>query len=94
MESIIYVGMDVHKDTYSLCSFDAKRNLLFSQTQMKSTTGNVIRYLKKVSEMNNDALTVSGYEAGPTGFRLCRELQKQGFACVIIAQTSIAMTVK
>ena len=22
MESIIYVGIDVHKDTYSLCSFD------------------------------------------------------------------------
>lgn len=36
MESIIYVGMDVHKDTYSLCSFDAKRNLLFSETQKKS----------------------------------------------------------
>jgi len=65
MESIIYAGMDVHNDTYSLCSFDAKRSLLFSQTQMKSTTGNVVRYLKKVSEMNNGALTVSGYEAGP-----------------------------
>jgi len=38
MESIIYAGMDVLRDTYSLCSFDAKRNLLFSQTQMKSTT--------------------------------------------------------
>ena len=53
MESIIYVGMDVHKDTYSLCSFDAKRSLQFSQTQMKSTAGNVVRYLKKISEMNN-----------------------------------------
>ena len=68
MESIIYVGMDVHKDTYSLCSFNAERNLLFSQTQMKSTTGNVVRYLKKVSAMNNGALTLCGYEAGPTGF--------------------------
>src|SRR5574344_1673923 len=74
MESIIYVGMDVHKDTYSLCSFDAQRSLLFSQTQMKSTAGNVVRYLKKVSEMNGGALTVCGYEAGPTGFGLCREL--------------------
>jgi len=94
MESIIYVGMDVHKDTYSLCSFDAKRNLLFSQTQMKSTTANVVRYLKKVSEMNNGALTVCGYEAGPTGFGLCRELQKLGFACVIIAPSSIAKTAR
>ena len=94
MKSIIYVGMDVHKDTYSLCSFDAKRNLLFSQTQMKSTTENVVRYLKKVSEMNNGALTVCGYEAGPTGFRLCRELQKLGFACVIMAPASIAKTAR
>jgi predicted metal-dependent RNase len=70
MESIIYVGMDVHKDTYSLCSFNAERNLLFSQTQMKATTGNVVRYLKKVSAMNKDALTLCGYEAGPTGFGL------------------------
>lgn len=29
MESIIYVGIDVHKDTYSLCSFDMQKNLFF-----------------------------------------------------------------
>jgi transposase len=61
---------------------------------MKSTTESVVRYLKKISEMNNGALTVCGYEAGPTGFGLCRELQKQGFACVIMAPTSIAKTAK
>ena len=33
-------------------------------------------------------------EADPTGFGLCRELQKQGFACVIIAPSSIARTAK
>ncbi|MCI1209690.1 MAG: IS110 family transposase [Treponema sp.] len=86
--------MDVHKDTYSLCSFDVKKNLLFSQTQMKASTANVENYLNKVSQMNRGALTVSGYEAGPTGFKLCRELQKKGFACVIIAPTSIARTAK
>ena len=94
MKSIVYVGMDVHKDTYSLCTFDAKQNKLFSQTQMKASTANVVRYLNKISEMNGDALIVCGYEAGPTGFTLCRKLQKEGFACVIIAPTSIAKTAK
>jgi transposase len=61
---------------------------------MKSTTENGVRYLKKVSEMNNRALTVCGYEAGPTGFRLCRELQKLGFACVLMAPTSTDRTAK
>jgi transposase len=86
--------MDVHRDTYSLYSFEAKRNLLFSQTQIKSMTENVVLYLKKVSEMNNGALTVCGYEAGPTGFVLCRQLQKLGFACVIMAPISIDRTAK
>jgi transposase len=44
--------------------------------------------------MNNGVLTFCGYEAGPTGFGFCRELQKLGFACVIIAPSSIAKTAK
>lgn len=94
MESIIYVGMDVHKDTYSLCSFDLKRNLFFSQHTMKASTSNVVNYLKKVSQTNGNAITVCGYEAGPTGFRLCLDLQRLGFNCVIMAPTSIAKTAR
>ena len=94
MESIIYVGMDVHKDTNSLCSYDPKRNLFFSEMQIKSETENVIKYLEHVSQMNDGALILCGYEAGPTGFRLCRELQKKGFACVVMAPTSIAKSSK
>jgi len=30
MGSIIYAGIDVHKDTYCLCSFDGKNNLLLT----------------------------------------------------------------
>ena len=26
MESILYVGMDVHKDTYSVCAYDTKND--------------------------------------------------------------------
>ena len=66
MESIIYVGIDVHKDTYSLCSFDMQKNLLFSQHTMKASTANVVSYLNKISESNGNAITVCGYEAGPT----------------------------
>ena len=50
MESIIYVGIDVHKDTYSLCSFDMQKNLFFSQHTMKASTANVASYLKKISD--------------------------------------------
>ena len=30
-----------------------------------------------------------GYEAGPTGYGLCRGLQKKGYDCVIMAPTTI-----
>lgn len=94
MESIIYVGMDVHKDSYSLCCYDPKRDLFFSEMQIKSETKNVVKYLEHVLKMNDGAVTLCGYEAGPTGFRLCRELQKKGFACVVMAPTSIAKSAK
>ena len=63
MESIIYVGIDVHKDTYSLCSFDMQKDLFFSQHTMKASTAKVASYLKKISESNGNAITVCGYEA-------------------------------
>ena len=61
---------------------------------MKASTANVASYLKKISESNGNAITVCGYEAGPTGYRLCLDLQQQGFNCVIMAPTSIAKTEK
>ncbi len=94
MKSIIYVGIDVHKDTYSLCSFDMQKDLFFSQHTMKASTVNVASYLKKISESNGNAITICGYEAGPTGYKLCLDLQWQGFNCVIMAPTSIAKTAK
>ena len=94
MESIIYFGIDVHKDTYSLCSFDMQKDIFFSQHTIKASTVNVVSYLKKISESNGNTITVCGYEAGPTGYRLCLDLQQQGFNCVIMALTSIAKTAK
>ena len=74
MQSIIYVGINVHKDTYSLCSFDMQKDIFFSQHTMKASTANVASYLKKISESNGNAITVCGYEADPTGYRLCLDL--------------------
>ena len=61
---------------------------------MKASTVNVVSYLKKISESNGNTITVCGYEAGPTGYRLCLDIQQQGFNCVIMAPTSIAKTAK
>lgn len=94
MESIIYVGIDVHKDTYYLSSYLPEKNLIFAQTEIKADSKNVMKYLDKVSEMNNGAIVICGYEAGPTGFKFCRDLTRRNYNCVVMAPTSIAKTTR
>ena len=36
-EKILYIGIDVHKDTYSLCCFDFFRNELSDEMTVKAT---------------------------------------------------------
>jgi len=89
MESIIYVGMDVHKDTYSICCYDPKTDRYLYEHKMKSTTANVLKYLDNVRKQLVDVSFICGYEAGPTGFGLCRDLLKKDIACVVMAPTSL-----
>lgn len=89
MESILYVGMDVHKDTYSVCTYDSKSDKYIYEHKMKACSKNVIKYLETIKEKMGDVLFICGYEAGPTGFGLYRDLQKEGIACVVMAPTSL-----
>lgn len=91
MTRVIHTGMDVHKDTYSLCSFDAQENYMFSETTVKADTTAVLSYIKSIEKRytDDDVLIVCGYEAGPTGFSLCRDLQKRNISCVVMAPTSL-----
>ena len=89
MEIIIYVGMDVHKDSYSLCCYDSRTDRYLYEHKMKATTANVIKYLENVKKQLGDVMFVCGYEAGPTGFGLCRDLLRKDVACVVMAPTSL-----
>jgi len=79
--------MDVHKDTYSLCAFDAQNQCIFSETTIKAEVVHVLKYVKSIENRYNDKdiAVVCGYEAGPTGFSLCRDLQKAKVSCVVMA---------
>ena len=90
MKIIIYVGIDVHKETYSICCYDARTDRYLYEHKMKARTANVLKYLKSVKEqLGEDILFVCGYEAGPIGFGLCRELLREDISCVVMAPTSL-----
>ena len=58
MEIIIYVGMDVHKDSYSLCCYDSRTDRYLYEHKMKATTANVIKYLENVKKQLGDVMFV------------------------------------
>lgn len=89
MESIIYVGMDVHKETYSLCCYEPKTDRYLYEARMNSKTSNVLKYLENVKKQLGEVTFICGYEAGPTGFGLCRDLLRKDISCVVMAPTSL-----
>ena len=83
--------MDVHKDTYSLCSFDAHDSFMLSESTVKAETSAVLSYIKSIEKklIDDDVMIVCGYEAGLTGFSLCRDLQRKNISCVAMAPSSL-----
>lgn len=92
IDSVIYVGIDVHKDTNSVCMYDKQDNAFFAEAKLDVGTDIMVKYLKKAMKdygITSESQFLLGYEAGPTGYGLCRGLKKHGFDCVIMAPTTI-----
>lgn len=98
MKIVVYVGMDVHKDSYSLCIFNYREGFYFNETKIPSDITLVVKYLHSVKnkcelEGYEEVELVVGYEAGCTGVTLCKDLIAMGYDCRIIAPTSLAKNI-
>ncbi len=51
-EKILYIEIDVHRDTYSLCYFDFHKNELSDEMTIRATTKAVIKYLEAIKKKN------------------------------------------
>lgn len=90
MDNIIYIGIDVHKDSYSYCSYLKDKDTFFAEHKSEADSKNAVKYIKSVIKTaGSQEPVLVGYEAGPTGYKLCRDLQKAGFACVVMAPSTI-----
>ena len=95
MENIlVFIGIDVHKDTHAYCTFyPSTGEYLYEYTSIASTK-DTLSYINKVKkgikkETNKECKVVCGYEAGPTGIKLKRDLMKKGIDCRVMAPTTI-----
>ena len=96
MKSIIYVGMDVHKNSFNLCAIYSKTGEVIGETRIASDLSLVMKFInsmkKKVDDQEVDVLT--GYEAGCLGYSLYWQLSERGIDCDILAPTTMKRSVK
>lgn len=83
MRSIVYVGMDVHKETIAIAVFRDSNNNVEFERQIRNEPGRIRKFFNKLKEKEENIL--SCYEAGPTGFALYRILEEMNISCYVAA---------
>lgn len=89
-EIVRAIGIDVHSETYSISTYNPQTESFIGECTVEADGKNVIRYVAKLRKEAAVPVSIeAGYEAGPTGFGLKRELEKAGIRCHVMAPTSI-----
>jgi transposase len=78
-----YVGLDVHKKSISVAFANAETGS--APVYCKKLPNDFPLLLRKLRELGAPGTVKVCYEAGPTGYRLFRELCAAGYDCVVIA---------
>ena len=90
MKSIIYVGMDVHTTSFTLCCYRFGLDDVFAFAQVAPDYKNILNYLDKVKKnYGEDHQFLCGYEAGCLGYTLFHQLTAHKVDCVILAPSSM-----
>lgn len=90
MESILYVGMDVHSTNFTVCTYSISEDKEFGLAQFKPDHMNIVRYVNRMKEHHGqDTRIICGYEAGGLGYSLYRSLKECGVECVILAPSTM-----
>lgn len=77
----LFVGVDVHKSSYSAAIWSVERQGLVSTWRQPASGAALITRLSPV----RDNIVKVFYEAGPTGFGLARQLSAAGFAVEVVS---------
>ena len=88
MNKVLYVGLDVHKDTIAVAVAEDGRGgkIRFHGTIVNSADA-VLRLTKPLTKSGHTPSFC--YEAGPCGYGLYRHLTKLGFECAVVAPSLI-----
>ncbi len=93
MNSIVYVGMDVHKESYTLCCYSYDTDKIEYKQTIPSDYKLILKYMEQVrTRYEGEVSFVCGYEAGCLGYSLYHELKEHAVDCKILAPTTMGIT--
>ena len=84
--SVVYVGLDVHKDSIVIAVAREGRE---EPENWKTIPYDGVRLRKALKMLVKDGTLKVCYEAGPTGFGLCRRLREAGIDCIVVAPSLV-----
>ena len=87
MNKVLYVGMDVHKESIVVATAESVSGEVSMFGQAPNNTAAVDKMIRKLSSRGRKPEFV--YEAGPCGYWLARHLQSRGFPCMVAAPSLI-----
>ncbi len=87
MSKLRYVGLDVHKDTIVMAVAEEGQS---EAVVLGTFPHDVAKLIKRLVKLEPDVSQLRVcYEAGPTGFGLCRRLKKAGIDCLVVAPSLV-----
>ncbi|WP_455437677.1 IS110 family RNA-guided transposase [Hungatella hathewayi] len=92
MNTIIFVGMDVHSTNYTFCCLQPSfvdEDKFLGITQTAPGYKNVLKYLDSMKKKLGEVEFVCGYEAGCLGYMLYHQLTDHGIQCHILAPSTM-----
>lgn len=93
MSSVIYVGMDVHQDSFSLCALNDDNDQIVRETKCSAELENILKFIKHLP-VPDDNHIILGYEAGIWGYSLRNRLVALGYDCIILAPSTMYSNAK
>ena len=58
MESILYVGMDVHTTNYTLCTYSIEEDKEFGLVKFEPDYLNIVRYVRRLKEHHGEDILI------------------------------------
>ena len=90
MYSIIYLGMNVHINIYSLCVINGVTGEILAETKCSADISMVLKFVENLKDVYGQDIQIkAGYEAGCLGYVPYHQLTKHGIDCDILAPTTM-----